>query len=108
VSPFLKLSAVKLALQLKRRTCLHLSEMAKRGRPECQRIETPQINFHDYVSSKSNSMYIQDKLRLCDSILPGVSDAFNALPKCEAELSSLKQVLLTLDNMKHDNEIFQF
>lgn len=81
----------------------------KRGRPSKPKcVTTPSVNHHDYISSIANRAYIEDKLALCDSILPGIADAYLTLPKLEVELHSLQRAKLSLENIKADNDIFQF
>jgi hypothetical protein len=87
-SPRKRLSSVTRSVRLPQRNSV--SEASKLGRPALPSVLTPHVNQHDYISSKQNNAYIDHRLALCESILPGVTNAFMTLPKLEAKIDLLR------------------
>lgn len=81
---------------------------AKRGRHPVVNTVTPAVDFHGYAVADVGCKVFQEKLERCEEIMPGISDIVESFDIFEAKSKRLSSAVLSLENVKNDNDTFEF
>jgi len=72
------------------------------------RPKLPPIDFHEYVAQGNSTVMLYEKLARCEAILPGISTVYLKSAELEQELEAMRSSQFSLENIKNDDNIFQF
>jgi hypothetical protein len=107
-SPKKSLAAARLATRKYRPRHKLITVHKSTSKRTITRLKIPAVGFHEYAVRGNSSVVLNDKLKQCEAILPGVASAYMKSAELEQQLQTVRASQFSLDSVKDDNSIFQF